>query len=239
MTKQWNFITAPSEQELEAFFKALEAYAKQLKDRFGVEAAVQQRRTAQQSRSTRMNDRDHAITWARNLSERRNWVILDTETTGLGPEAEIVQLGILAPDGRALLDTLVRPIDPIPAGATAIHGITNAMVAGAPYFSDVYEELSRLLAGQLVVVYNAAYDRRILQQTCRRALRLLTAWGWACAMEQYAAFVGDWSDYHGNYRWQPLPGGDHTAIGDCRATLEIIKEMAAATLSTEGDSDAG
>lgn len=185
-----------------------------------------------------MNDRDHAISWARNLLGRRNWVILDTETTGLGPEAEIVQLGILAPSGQVLLDTLVRPLDPIPAGATAIHGITGAMVASAPRFSGVYEELSRLLTGQLVVVYNAAYDRRILQQTCRRALRLLpTAWGWACAMEQYAAFVGDWSDYHGNYRWQPLPGGDHTAIGDCKATLEVIKRMAAAPLSTERSQD--
>ena len=29
-----------------------------------------------------------------------------------------------------------------------------------------------------------------------------------------------------NDRWQKLPGGDHSALGDCRATLAILHEMA-------------
>jgi DNA polymerase-3 subunit epsilon len=45
-------------------------------------------------------------------------------------------------------------------------------------------------------------------------------------MLKYAEFVGEWNDYHGNYRYQKLPGGDHTAVGDCRATLKVIKKMA-------------
>jgi hypothetical protein len=56
----------------------------------------------------------------------------------------------------------------------------------------------------------------------------------ACAMSNYASFVGEWNDYHGNYKWQRLPGGDHSAIGDCLATLELIKKMAASNyLSTD------
>lgn len=27
-------------------------------------------------------------------------------------------------------------------------------------------------------------------------------------------------------RWQPLPGGDHSALGDARATLAVLKRMA-------------
>jgi DNA polymerase-3 subunit epsilon len=46
-------------------------------------------------------------------------------------------------------------------------------------------------------------------------------------MRQYAAFVGEWNEYHGNYRWQRLPGGDHSALGDARATLSLLKRMAA------------
>jgi DNA polymerase-3 subunit epsilon len=46
-------------------------------------------------------------------------------------------------------------------------------------------------------------------------------------MHWYAQFVGDWNEYHGNYKWQRLPGGDHSALGDCRATLAVLKEMAA------------
>lgn len=49
---------------------------------------------------------------------------------------------------------------------------------------------------------------------------------WHCVKEQYAAYVGDWHDHYGNYRWYPLPGGDHTALGDCRATLALMQRMA-------------
>jgi DNA polymerase-3 subunit epsilon len=45
-------------------------------------------------------------------------------------------------------------------------------------------------------------------------------------MLQYAAYVGDWSEYRGSYRRQPLPGGDHTALGDALACLALIKAMA-------------
>ena len=36
-------------------------------------------------------------------------VYLDLETTGLGPEDEVVAIGIVDPEGAVLLDTLVRP----------------------------------------------------------------------------------------------------------------------------------
>lgn len=29
-----------------------------------------------------------------------------------------------------------------------------------------------------------------------------------------------------NYRWQRLPGGDHSALGDCWATLKVLQKMA-------------
>ncbi|MGW7244638.1 hypothetical protein [Streptomyces sp. NPDC054804] len=39
------------------------------------------------------------------------------------------------------------------------------------------------------------------------------------AMEPYAAWVGEWSDYWGDYVWQRLPGGDNRALGDCIAVV--------------------
>jgi hypothetical protein len=44
-------------------------------------------------------------------------------------------------------------------------------------------------------------------------------------MIPYSDWVGDWSDYHGNNRWQPL-GGGHRAAGDCRAVLDCLRAMA-------------
>ena len=51
-----------------------------------------------------------------------NCAILDTETTGLYDDAEIVEISIIDENGGVLLDTLVKPLKPIPAEATAIHG---------------------------------------------------------------------------------------------------------------------
>lgn len=177
--------------------------------------------------------RDEAILWARELLAADDWVILDTETTGLGDDAEIIQLGILAPDGTVLCDQLLRPAGLIPPEATAIHGITDAMVAEVPTFADMYEQLKQLLAHKRIVAFNRDFDRRMWVQTRRHYGLRGVKKTWGCAMLAYAAYCNDWSDHYESYRWYPLPGGDHTAIGDARATLELIKRMAAARLSTE------
>jgi DNA polymerase-3 subunit epsilon len=86
-----------------------------------------------------------------------------------------------------------------------------------------------------IVIYNAEYDRRLLRQT--RALYGLPAFGidpdrFECAMVYYAGYVGEWSEYHGWFRRQPLCG-NHRALEDCRAVLGDVKRMAAANL--DGD----
>ncbi|MCX5250350.1 3'-5' exonuclease [Streptomyces sp. NBC_00201] len=48
--------------------------------------------------------------------------------------------------------------EPIPAEATAIHGITDAMVEGAPTFSEILPRLAEALAGRRIVIYNRDYD---------------------------------------------------------------------------------
>lgn len=179
-------------------------------------------------------DREVAAKWARDLLAARDWVILDTETTGLH-DAEIVQIGILSPDGRPLLDALVKPAWPIPTDATAVHGITDAMVAGAATLDDLLPAMKRILTScRRVIVYNLAFDSAILSGcVCRRRPADADpcewdAWldfaCWECAMLPYAAWYGERGRY--GYRWQRLEGGDHSAIGDCRATLDVVRRMA-------------
>ena len=48
---------------------------------------------------------------------------------------------------------------------------------------------------------------------------------WECAMGWYSQYVGE-PGKRGGYRNQKLPGGDHSALGDCRATLAVIETMA-------------
>ena len=173
-------------------------------------------------------DAAEAVTWARKLLARPadSWCILDTETTGLY-DASVVQVAVLAPTGDVLLDTLVRPPIPIPADATRIHHITDAMVADAPTFAEVYPRLAEVVNGKRLVIYNVAFDWPLLELECARAnLPMLQPRSRSCAMEWYAPYAGEWSDYHGEYRWQRL-AGDHSALGDCRAVLRLLQRVAA------------
>ncbi|BFO18179.1 hypothetical protein SHKM778_45670 [Streptomyces sp. KM77-8] len=45
-------------------------------------------------------------------------------------------------------------------------------------------------------------------------------------MLPYSEWFGDWSDYWGNYAWQPLCGGHHRVLPDCRAVVDLLKGMA-------------
>lgn len=175
--------------------------------------------------------RESAAKWARQTLAipPDRWCILDTETTGLGEDDEVIQVGLVDGAGEILMNNaLCKPRIPIPPEATAIHHITNALVSNAPSFFKVYSELTRLTEGRVVVIYNKAYDLRLMRQSLREfsAPPPFIPARVECAMFQYADYVGDWDDYHGNFRWLKLTGGDHSAVGDCLATLEVIRRMA-------------
>lgn len=169
-----------------------------------------------------------------------NFLILDTETTGLN-DGEIVQIAILNPTGETVLDTLVKPYRGIPEDARRIHGISLEMTANAPHWNDLVPHIYNLLQGRDVVVYNADYDRKMFYQSTEKAGIVKINWkvvaNWWCAMDAYAKFWGEWDDYHGSYRWQRLSNAAqqqaieikdaHSALGDCLMTLAVIRAMQA------------
>jgi len=197
--------------------------------RMAFEREMEEQRKEHQA--TLVRDCYNAIHWARDLLSRIDWVILDTETTGLDWTAEVISISVIAPDGTSLLETLVKPQEKIPAEASDVNHVTEEMVMNAPTFPDVYDRLCAALDGKLVIAYNADFDQRMISQTARRydLPRDRIPSDWKCAMLTYAKYVGEWSEYFGSYRWQKLPKGDHTAGGDCLATLELIQRMAAST----------
>jgi DNA polymerase-3 subunit epsilon len=174
-------------------------------------------------------DRAQAVIKAQNLLKKdpATWCVLDTETTGLDPYAQVVQVAVLAPDGAVLLDTLVRPTCPVTEGARAVHHIPDEALRTAPSFWDIYPALVRSVQGKRVVVYNAGFDEDVLVYCCALYdLPVLPVRRWWCAMHWYAPYAGEWSEYHGDYKW-PRLGGDHTALGDCQATLRLLQRVAA------------
>jgi len=162
-----------------------------------------------------------AIRWSRAMREPGAAVILDTETTDL--DGYVVEVGVLdAATGEALLDTLVNPGCPISAGARAVHGISNADVAGAPPWAEVLPQLLTVTAGRTVLAYNAEFEAGVIARHTRRdglgPGRLGDDGRWACLMGRRSA-------WELRYRRLPL-GGGHRALGDCRTAWELLCDMA-------------
>jgi DNA polymerase-3 subunit epsilon len=66
-------------------------------------------------------------------------------------------------DGEAF-ESLVNPGRPIPAAATAVHHVTNEMVAGAPPIEEIGRRFHRFAAGSVLVAHNAPFDLEFLRR---------------------------------------------------------------------------
>ncbi|MBW6502186.1 MAG: 3'-5' exonuclease [Bacteroidales bacterium] len=93
------------------------------------------------------------------LNLKRPIAFIDLETTGISVSSDrIVELSVLkiSPDGREeWMTTLINPEMPVPPKSTAIHGITDEDVAGAPAFREVAKNLAMFLEGCDLAGYNA------------------------------------------------------------------------------------
>jgi DNA polymerase III epsilon subunit-like protein len=198
--------------------------------------AEENARQAKEARERRVAE---LSAWARDVLSDPAVVVLDTETTGLHEEARILDLAVLTVGGDVLVDTLLDPGEPIPAEATGVHGIADADVQGAPRFGDVLVKLTGALVNRRCLIYNRGFDVARLRHELTLHYRAAghddpaasaTAWletmRFEDVMVPYSDWFGEWSDYHGNYRWQPLFGGDHRAASDCRAVLDRLRDMA-------------
>lgn len=178
--------------------------------------------------------------WAIGMMARP-FLVLDTETTGVGGSDEIVQIAVVDKGGIPLLNSLVKPTVPISSEAMRIHGITNAMVKDAPGMDFFAETIGQLLHHRTVIVYNSDFDYRLLHQSLtavgRNPKALLGGATFEDLMRPYAQY---WGARHrrGGYRWQALTDAckqqriavadmpAHSALGDALRTLALIKVMA-------------
>jgi DNA polymerase-3 subunit epsilon len=160
----------------------------------------------------------------------RHAAIVDTETTGTDPANDrIIELAVVVFEysaasgdvGRMLgsLDALEDPGIPIPASSTAIHGITDEMVAGRRIDDAA---VARLLDGVgIVIAHNAGFDRKFLEPR----LPVFTALPWGCSWQEVpwseAGIESSKLEYLA-YRYGFFYEG-HRAEIDCRALLEVLR----------------
>ena len=99
---------------------------------------------------------------ARELdSTLERYVTFDFETTDQDPDlCEVVEIGAVRVVKGEIADrfhTLVQPYRPITAGATRVHGYTDADVRGARPFGEVWPEFRAFIGDDVVIAHNGAH----------------------------------------------------------------------------------
>jgi len=162
------------------------------------------------------------------------FVAFDTETTGLDPAGgdEIIQLGAVRIVNGSLrpeevIDQLVNPQRPVPAGSVQIHGIQPERLLSQPLITEVLPQLHGFAENAVLVAHNAAFDMKMLQMK-EEAIGL-----------RFDQPVLDTlllsSVVHPHQEGHSLDAiaarlnvpivGRHTALGDAMATAEIFLKL--------------
>jgi DNA polymerase-3 subunit epsilon len=169
------------------------------------------------------------VQWCDHVLESDQFVLLDTETTGLKSHDQVVEIAIIGTSCEVLYHGLIKPSCPIGEGAAAVHRITEEIVAQAPSFAEQWLEIERAIGGRKIITWNAAFDARMLVQTARAHKIILKGIDFYCAMKEY-------TDHYHFQRWVRLTEAcsqqgiefeqDHRALGDVCAMLEVIRAIA-------------
>jgi len=104
-------------------------------------------------------------------------IILDTETTGLMPEAghRIIEIGCVELVNRRLTGNnrhyYVNPERDSDPDALKVHGISNEFLLDKPKFSAIAQELLDYCAGAEIIIHNAPFDLGFLNKELERSKR--------------------------------------------------------------------
>ncbi|MEM6491514.1 MAG: exonuclease domain-containing protein, partial [Pseudomonadota bacterium] len=159
---------------------------------------------------------------------------IDTETTGLDAKtARIVQIAALPGvgdqvDEQGVFDSFVDPGEPIPPRSTAVHGVGDADVAGAPDAVGMFERLTPLLERRVVVGHTISYDIAILEREAETAgvgwtrppaldVRLLARIAAPTLADYGLDSLCEWLAVENVQR--------HRAMGDARATQAVFAKL--------------
>jgi DNA polymerase III subunit epsilon len=164
------------------------------------------------------------------LLEEATYVVVDLETTGLRPgQSGICEIGAVRLQGFEVVaefETLVDPGLPIAAGASAVTGLRNEHLRGAPGPAKAVRRFLAFAGDAVLVAHNARFDLAFLDReterltgsrigspvvdTVRLARRLLAGRVAGFGLGQLAWFFGTAE--------RPC----HRALPDARATAELL-----------------
>ncbi|WP_046756696.1 exonuclease domain-containing protein [Kordia jejudonensis] len=92
------------------------------------------------------------------------YTIIDVETTGRSNQ--ITEISVFKFDGETIIDeftSLVNPNAYIPTHITALTGIDNAMVADAPTFAEIAQDVLNITENTIFVAHNVNFDYNVIR----------------------------------------------------------------------------
>lgn len=161
-------------------------------------------------------------------------VVLDFETTDSPTGQRPVEIACLRVEyGRPVAEVveLIHPQCRIDPWTQSIHGISNAMVAKAPPFVELWARLEPVLQGAVVAAHFAQFDSGVLSRELARLALPPPAVEWWCTCRLARKL---WPKRYPNYKLGTLTAllglrgqNSHRAGDDARVTLELLKHQLA------------
>lgn len=154
-------------------------------------------------------------------NDKSKYVILDTETTGLGKYDEIIEISIIDLDGNVMYDSLVKPNRRITYDAYKIHGISDEMVDDYSDFKEQWDDIYKAIKGKTIIAYNAKFDIRMIKQTLDIYKLNAPRFSSLCMMELCTRYKG----FRPKLESFSTSPQTHRALGDTYIILnDIIKK---------------
>ncbi len=171
------------------------------------------------------------------MSENQLYTIIDVETTGRSNQ--ITEISIFKFDGTKIVDeftSLVNPNTLIPVHITTLTGIDNALVANAPTFAEVAEDILNITKDTIFVAHNVNFDYNVIRNEFK-AIHVDFNRKKLCTVRLSRTLIPGYKSYSLGKLCKSLeiPLSDrHRARGDAAATvilfeLLLAQEAAAAT----------
>lgn len=102
-------------------------------------------------------------------------IVLDTETTGLSPEAghRVIEIGCLEIVDRKLtgeqFHIYLNPEREIDKAAVKVHGIESDFLKDKPLFTEIMDDFLAFVQGAELIIHNAPFDTGFLNAELKRA----------------------------------------------------------------------
>jgi DNA polymerase-3 subunit epsilon len=161
------------------------------------------------------------------------FVVTDIETTGLSAERDrITEVACVYVVGGEIAEerrTLVNPERFIPQAIQEMTGISNAMTLGAPKGAEIFPVIREWFPAETTfAAHNAPFDFNFLQASFRRHGVEALATRPLCTARMARRILParkSWSLAHLAAYFGVKVRGRHTALGDARATVEVLLDL--------------